>query len=181
MTLTHDSEPAAAGAACGDAFAHVYDRLRRLAARYLGGERFDHTLQATALVHEAYLRLAASQDPTASPADCFARAAQAMRRVLVDHARRRCAAKRGAGRARLSLVEECHPFADGDGFVVAVDDALRHLAALDRQQAAIVELRFFAGLTIEETAEVLGLSARSVNREWLIAKGWLHRALRSPE
>jgi RNA polymerase sigma factor (TIGR02999 family) len=162
-------------------FAVVYDRLRRLAARYLGGERSGHTLQATALVREAYLRLASQPDLPTRPGEVFGRAAHAMRRVLVDHARRRRAVKRGAGVRACRLEDADAVYADGDSFVVALDEALERLAAIDPEQARIVELRFFGGLTIEEASQALGISARSVNREWVIAKGWLHRELSAPE
>ncbi len=156
----------------------LYDELNRLARRYLRRERPDHTLQATALVHEAYLRLV---DQThlqwQSRAHFLSLAADAMRRILVDHARAHRAAKRGGDYFKLSLDEALHwPEARAVG-LVALDDALRSLAAFDPQKSRIVELRFFGGLTVEETAHVLGLSKPTVERGWHIAKMWLHREL----
>ena len=154
----------------------VYDELRRLAGQYLRGEADGHTLQPTALVHEAYLRLV---NQTAADwqnrAHFFAVAAQAMRHILVDHARGRRAAKRGGDRVKLPLDEARGIFLERDEYLLALDEALQKLAALDAQQSRIVELRFFAGLTLEETAEVLGISPKTVQRDWLMARGWLHR------
>jgi RNA polymerase sigma-70 factor (ECF subfamily) len=156
----------------------VYDELRRVAQNYLGQERPDHTLQATALVHEAYLRLV---DQTSvdwqDRAHFFGLASQMMRHILVDHARRHGASKRGGQAQRLTLVEAVS-FPERKGFdLVALDEALLSLARLDPQQSRIVEMRFFGGLTIEETATALSVSVATVNREWRLAKAWLLREL----
>jgi RNA polymerase sigma factor (TIGR02999 family) len=159
----------------------VYDELRRLAARYLNREAPGNTLQPTALVHEAYLQLARRLPGAALNRDEFLGfAANSMRRILVDHARRRGAEKRGGGWRRERVDDEL-PAEDRDEFVVALDRALDRLAAIDPQQGRLVELRFFGGLTIEETARVLGVSTRTIDREWLIAKGWLHREISGQE
>jgi RNA polymerase sigma factor (TIGR02999 family) len=156
----------------------VYDELRRLADHYLQQERPDHTLQATALVHEAYLRLV---DQTSiswqNRAHFFSVAAQVMRHILVDHARSHTAQKRGGGLTKLSLDEAVSFFEERDVNLVALDEALNELALLDPQQARIVELRFFGGLTIEEVAEVLKVTEGAVRYDWRIAKAWLHRTL----
>ena len=155
----------------------VYDDLRRLADRYFRDEPADLTLQPTALVHEVYMRLIGSSTPLEfkSRAQFFAVAAQAMRHLLIDHARRRRAARRGGGRARLSLEDVSEPAKDRDEYLVALDDALTDLDAVDRQLSRIIELRFFGGLTVEETAQVMGVSPITVKRRWRLAKGWLHR------
>jgi RNA polymerase sigma factor (TIGR02999 family) len=160
------------------AFALVYDELRRLAASALRYERPDHTLQPTALVHEAYLRLA--DDTTGrweSRSHFLAVAARAMRRILVDHARRHNAAKRGSGAALVAFDDLEHAAPAGTVDLVALDIALARLAALDARQARIVELRFFGGLSVEETAEVIGASARTVKRDWQFARAWLKREM----
>jgi RNA polymerase sigma factor (TIGR02999 family) len=158
----------------------VYDELRRLAHRYLQRERPDHTLQATALVHEAYLRLIDQrQAQWQNRAHFFGLAAQMMRRILIDHARQHHAAKRGGAEQKLSLDEAVWVSAERTTDLVALDDALTRLAVLDPQQSRIVELRFFGGLTIEETAEVLGVSPATVKRDWSMAKAWLYRELRT--
>lgn len=157
----------------------VYDELRKLAAGYMRKERADHTLQPTALVHEAYLRLIDQQRVDwNNRAHFFGIAAQMMRRVLVDHARRRQAGKRDAATWLLSFSEEVAK-ADRDPELLDFDRALERLAALDPRQAKIVELRFFGGLTVEETAEVAGISAATVKREWHTARAWLAREIRS--
>jgi RNA polymerase sigma factor (TIGR02999 family) len=166
-----------------EALAHllplVYDELRRLAQRYLQRERPDHTLQATALVHEAYLRLVDQrQAQWQNRAHFFGLAAQMMRRILVDHARRQHAAKRGGAEPKLSLDEAVWVSAAPAPDLTALDDALTRLAGLDPQHSRLVELRFFGGLTIEETAEVLGVSPATVKRDWSMAKAWLYRELR---
>jgi RNA polymerase sigma factor (TIGR02999 family) len=156
----------------------IYDELRRVAASQLRGERENHTLQATALVHEAYLRLLEQREVNwQNRAHFFSIAAEMMRRILVNYAVQRNAQKRGCGAARLSL-DEAVSFASEppqeSGFdLVALDDALKQLATVDPDAARIVELRFFGGLTIEETAEVLGVSESTVKREWKTAKAWL--------
>lgn len=154
----------------------VYGELRRLAGRYLRKERPDHTLQATALVHEAYIRLIDQKNVRwQNRAHFFGVAAQMIRRILVDHARSRHAAKRGAMAPKLSL-DEAIALPDKKEFdLVALDDALNSLAKIDPQQARIVELRFFTGLTVEETAEVLDISPATVKRDWVTAKAWLYR------
>lgn len=156
----------------------VYDQLRQLAGSYLRRERTDHTLQPTALVHEAYLRLVDQKNVDwRNRAQFFGLAAQMMRRILVNYAHDRHAGKRGGHAPRLSLDEAVSFFEERDVDLVALDDALDSLATLDPAQSRIVELRFFGGLTIDETAEVLGVSPATVKREWSMAKAWLHREL----
>ena len=163
----------------------VYGELRRLARRHLSRERSDHTLQSTALVHEAYLRLVDQRSVQwQNRAHFFGVAAQLIRRILIDHARARQAGKRGAGACLLSLDEALDAPAGGRQLdIVALDDALAQLAKIDPRQSRIVELRFFAGLTVQETAEVLSVSTPTVNREWNAANAWLFRELnrRGPE
>jgi RNA polymerase sigma factor (TIGR02999 family) len=154
----------------------VYSELRRLAGRYLRKERPDHTLQSTALVHEAFIRLVDQRDVKwQNRAHFFGVAAQMIRRILVDHARGRHASKRGSGAPKLSLDEALATPERKDLDLIALDDALNSLAKIDPQQARIVELRFFTGLTVEETAEVLGISPATVKRDWVTAKAWLYR------
>lgn len=156
----------------------VYDELRHIAGRYLRKERQDHTLQTTALVHEAYIRLIdQNQANWQNRAQFFGVAAQMMRRILVDHARGHQADKRGGGAAKLSLEEAIEIADQREVDLIALDDALTNLAALDEQQSRIVELRYFGGLTVEEVAEVLKLSPATIKREWSMAKAWLHREL----
>ncbi len=156
----------------------VYEELRRIARRHFRREPTDHTLQSTALVHEAYMRLV---DQTGvqwrNRAHFFGVAAEMMRRILVDHARHRKAIKRGAGAVKLSLDDAIGIGERRDLELVALDEALTALAALDPQQCRVVELRFFAGLSIEETAEVLGISPATVKRDWVTAKAWLLREM----
>jgi len=155
----------------------VYDELKVLAAGYLRAERADHTLQTTGLVHEAYLKLVDQRRTTwQNRAHFFGIAAQAMRRILVDHARRRRARKRDAGRP-VTLDDNLAGNSPDSEEVLAVDEALQRLAALDPRQARIVELRYFAGLGIEQTAEALEISPATVKRDWLSAKAWLQREL----
>lgn len=156
----------------------VYAELRRMAHYYLLQERSDHTLQSTALVHEAYARLVQQELPDwQNRAHFFGVAAHLMRQILVDYARNRAAAKRGAGAFRVTLGEaELRP-GQVDVDIVALDDALTSLAKLDPQQSRVIELRFFGGLSIEETAEALGISPSTVNRDWSTARVWLHREL----
>jgi RNA polymerase sigma factor (TIGR02999 family) len=166
--------------AAASLFALVYDELRRLAASALRRERPDHTLQATALVHEAYLRLADEPDARwENRAHFLAVAAQAMRRILVDHARGRNAQKRGGGDVRRSLdgLEGIVAAEGPEVDLLALDEALGRLAVFDPRQARVVELRFFGGLTVEETAAVTGLSDRTVKREWQMARAWLRREM----
>ena len=157
----------------------VYNHLHRLAARYMRDERHDHTLQATALVNEAYLRLV-PQEGTGwqDRAHFFAVAARLMRQILVEHARARQAAKRGGAVEKLSLDEALELSPARSRKLIELDHALESLGRLDPQQARVVELRFFGGLTVEETAEVLGISPRTVKRDWRVARLWLHRELR---
>ena len=156
----------------------VYAELRRLAGGYLRKERRDHTLQPTALVHEVYLRVI-DQDRVRwqNRAHFFAIASQLMRRILVDHARRRHSSKRGGRHAPVSLGEIPDWPAGRDVDMVAFDEALARLAILDPRQSRIIELRCFAGLTAEETAAVIGVSAPTIRREWAVAKAWLYREL----
>lgn len=164
--------------AAASLFSIVYEDLRRIAAGALRHERSDHTLQPTALVHEAYLRLA--EEPEGrweNRAHFLAVAARAMRRILVDHARGRNARKRGSGVARFSLEEVEAAAADEELDLVVLDQALARLSALDPRQGRIVELRFFGGLSVEETGIVVGASPRTVKRDWQIARAWLKREM----
>jgi len=164
--------------ALDELFPIVYTEVRKLARSYLRRERPDHTLQPTALVNEAYMRLVDQRHVDwQNRAHFFGIAAQVMRRVLVDHARMRQADKRGSGDRPVVLDEALALVAERTPDVVALDDALRALAELDPRQAQIVELRFFGGLSIEEAAEVIGLSPATVKREWSAARAWLRREL----
>src|ERR1700688_729640 len=160
----------------------VYNELRRQARRHLRGERPDHTLESAALVNEAYLRLV-RQGATRwqNRAHFFGVAAQLMRHILVDHARGRLAAKRGAGAPLLALDPRIALPQKREVDLVALDDALTKLAALDPQQSRLIELRFFGGLSIEETAVVLGISPATVKREWATARAWLQREMKQKE
>lgn len=155
----------------------VYDELRRLADRYLHRERADHTLQATALVHEAYLRLIDQRVSWANRAHFFGVAAEMMRRILIDHARSRQAAKRGSGGIKISLDDVLELTDERAADLIALDDALKALAEFDPQKARVVELRFFGGLSIEETAAVMGLGTATITRQWRLAKAWLYHEL----
>ncbi len=156
----------------------VYAELRRQASRYLRHESPGHTLQTTDLIHEAYLRLVDQKNPHwQNRAQFFGIAAQLMRRILVDHARARHRAKRGGQNIRVSLDEEVASAGSNEVELIDMDEALSRLAEIDIQQAKIVELRFFAGLNVEETAQVLGISPRTVKRSWRFAKAWLRREL----
>jgi RNA polymerase sigma factor (TIGR02999 family) len=158
----------------------VYAELRRIARIRLSAERSAHTLQPTALVHEAWLRLMQQHGAKwQNRSQFFAIAAQAMRRILVDHARRRHSHKRNAGEAPVTLdaVEELVASPVPDEEMLALDSALEQLTALDQRQARVVELRFFGGLSIDETAQVLDLSATTVKREWTTARAWLYREI----
>jgi RNA polymerase sigma factor (TIGR02999 family) len=153
----------------------VYDELRQVADRYLRRERPDHTLQPTALVHEAYLRLVEqTKVPCQNRAHFFGIAAHVMRQILVNHALSHRTAKRGGGAPTIPLDDAAGFSQEQDLDLLALDEALARLARLDPQQSRIVELRFFGGLTIEETADALGISAATVKREWTAAKAWLH-------
>jgi len=158
----------------------VYDELRRLASAYLRRERSNHTLQSTALVHEAFMRLVNQQEVQwRNRAHFFAIAAQMIRRILVDYARAQNTEKRGSGSVKLELDEAmAAPLESGfDLDLLALNDALNQLSHLDARQSRIVELRFFAGLSIEETAEVMKLSPASIKREWKTARAWLFREM----
>jgi len=158
----------------------LYSELRRLASYYLRRERGNHTLQATALVHEAYLRLVDQKDARWENREQFMSvASQLMRRILVDYSRGHNAAKRGGEAGKVYLEESAIVVKGRAAEVVALDDALTRLAEVDSQQARMVELRFFGGLNIEETASVLGTSAATVKRNWSVAKAWLAREMRS--
>jgi RNA polymerase sigma factor (TIGR02999 family) len=154
----------------------VYEELRKLAASALRDERSDHTLQPTALVHEAYLRMLGEASVSwESRAHFFGFAAHVMRNVLVDHARARRRAKRGGGAVHVAFDEALGIAQVRDAEIVALDEALSTLSTFDETKARVVELRYFGGLTIEETAEVLGVSPATVKREWTVARAWLHR------
>jgi RNA polymerase sigma-70 factor (ECF subfamily) len=156
----------------------IYDELRRLAGAYMRRERPDHTLQPTALVHEAYLRLVDQRRVNwTNRAQFVGMAAVMMRRILVNHARDRAAAKRGANAAVISLADAEAPAAVPDLDVVALHDALDRLAAIDARKSRIVELKFFGGLTTAEIGEVLNLSHATVEREWSFARAWLYEAV----
>ena len=158
----------------------VYDELRRLAHYHLNRERPDHTLQSTALVNEAYLRLAGQDLRIQNRAHFFAIASQLMRQILVDYARRHRAGKRGSGTCMLTLDQRVVFPQTRSVDVLALDEALIGLAKLDQQQSRIVELRFFGGLSIDETSSVLGISPATVKRDWATARVWLHREISGP-
>jgi RNA polymerase sigma factor (TIGR02999 family) len=160
----------------------VYEELRALASGYLRDQRSGHTLQPTALVHEAYLRLIKlDQVEAATRAQFFRLAAQAMRSILVDHARGRKAVKRGYGRQRLPLDDVITLLETSASHLVALHEALEKLGQIDRDLARLVELKFFGGLTAAETAHILGVTTRTVEREWRTAKAWLRRQLRAEQ
>ena len=165
--------PPAEEAETGALLEAVYDELRRLAGAYLARERSDHTLQPTALVHEAYAKLASQETPWANRAHFMGIAAQAMRRILVDHARGKHRAKRGGGWQRVeldvALAEDPSQTLD----LLALDEALSELAILSPREAQVVELRYFGGLDVVEVAEVLDVSSRTVKRAWRFARAWL--------
>lgn len=157
----------------------VYDELHRRASHYMRGERADHTLQPTALVHETYLKLVEQREPNfKNRAHFFAVAAHLMRRILIDHARSRLRSKRGGGLTTVPIEDAVGICTDTPGGLIAVDDALRRLATFDPRQEQIVEMRFFGGLHADEIAEVLGISTRTVEREWTMARAWLYTQLR---
>lgn len=176
--------PPAAGSERDRLLGLVYDELRGLAGYYLRGERSDHTLRPTELVHEAYLRIAkrtaAGPEGPEGPERFFAAAAIAMRRVLVDHARRRGAAKRGGGVTAVPFDEVGELSVEHDGLLIALDDALLRLAPVEPELSQVVELRFFGGLTVDETARVMGISPKTVQRKWTLARSWLHREITRP-
>jgi RNA polymerase sigma factor (TIGR02999 family) len=167
------------GSALDRLFPIVCDELRRIAHRQLAAERTGHTLGTTALVHETYLRLV--DQPRVDWADrmhFFAIASRAMRRVLVDYSRKHLAVKRGGRNAQVSLDDAMTVADDRADVLVALDEGLTRLAEVDERLSRVVECRFFGGLTEDETAEVLGITARTVRRDWVKAKGWLYQALR---
>ncbi|HYZ83088.1 MAG TPA: sigma-70 family RNA polymerase sigma factor [Bryobacteraceae bacterium] len=159
----------------------LYDELRRLADSYLRRERDDHTLQPTALVHEAYVKLA---DQTKlewqNRAHFFGIAAQVMRHILVDHSRKHNAEKRGAGMPKVPIEEGLMVSKQQSSDIVALDDALKALSVIDERKSKIIELRYFGGLTVEEMAEVLGISVATIGRELRMAQAWLHREMTAP-
>jgi RNA polymerase sigma factor (TIGR02999 family) len=167
------SQPESADSAA----AAVYQELRRLAAAYMRRERPGQTLQATALVHEAYLRLAGAGTPWTDRNHFIGIAARSMRQILVDRARARGAQKRWAGIDRVSLTESLVRARDEDDMLPALDEALARLERLDPEQARIVDLRYFAGLSIEETADALHMSPATLKRRWAMARAWLFREL----
>ena len=156
----------------------IYQELKQLARGYLRGERSDHTLQPTALIHEAYIRLADQSLPQwQNRTHFYGIAARVMRQILVDHARRHHASKRGSDQQRVPLEEAIVFTEDRAADVVALDDALKELATFDERKCRVIELRFFGGLSLEETAEALGISVATVGRELRLASAWLHRQM----
>lgn len=177
-----DSDPRPPGdaGALDACFPLVYDELRRLAGRYLRAEGEGHTLQPTALVHEAYLRLVGQRNVDwRNGAQFLGVAAEMMRRILVNHAVARRTAKRGGDAPRVALDETLRVLEADDVDLLALDGALEVLATVDARASRVVELRFFGGLGIEETAEVLGVSPATVKRDWSVARAWLRRELRA--
>lgn len=161
-----------------DAFGPIYGELRALAAKYLSGERRGHTLQPTALVNEAFVKMARGQVGADIDRNrFFAMAARAMRQVLVDHARRHQAQKRGDARRKVTLHDDLLDTGDAEIDALQLHEALEQLAALDARMVQIVELRFFGGLNVDEIAAVLGVSDRTVDRDWVVARAWLLRNL----
>ena len=157
----------------------IYEELRKMARRYMSQQNPGHTLQTTALIHEAYLRMVKQKEKHfQNRAHFFGVAAQAMRHILVDYARSRHTAKRGGGARPISLEEAALVSPERAGELVAFDDALKELETLSKRQSRVVELRYFGGLSVEETATVLEVSPETVMRDWNMAKTWLHRALR---
>jgi RNA polymerase sigma-70 factor (ECF subfamily) len=178
MSVVSESSPLSA-ATLDELMPLVFDELRRLARRQLAREHQGQTLQTTDLVHEAYLRLAGHTGVTAhGRAYFYAAAARAMRNVLVDAARKRCAMKRGAGAPVLSLHEDQAPADTYGAELVELDEALERLALRHPRPARTVECRFFGGMSVEDTATALGVSARTVKSDWALARAWLHDALR---
>jgi len=158
----------------------VYEELRRLAVHYMQQQRPDHTLQATALMHEAYLRLVNQPAQTwQNRAHFIGVAAQLMRNILVDYARSRQTAKRGQAPRKVPLDDVLLFSEERSAELVAIDEALTRLARVDARQSRIVELRFFGGLTVEETAEALGVSPKTVKRDWNVARAWLYREIKN--
>jgi RNA polymerase sigma factor (TIGR02999 family) len=160
----------------------LYDELRRLAGSFLRRERSDHTLQPTALVHEAYMRLLGHENVDwHNRHHFFGAAAQLMRRILVDHARGHLAEKRGSGQVKVALTEAIVMSQQQPADLLTLDESLTRLAAMDPQQARVVELRVFAGLSVVQTAQALGISPATVKRDWSVAKAWLTREIREHE
>jgi RNA polymerase sigma factor (TIGR02999 family) len=157
----------------------VYEELRRLAAARMASESLGHTLQPTALVHEAWLRLAGSDNRWNDRTHFFAAAAEAMRRILVDNARRKQAQRRGAGKQRVDLSDNFIASAPPDDQLLAVNDALDKFTAQDEQKAELVKLRYFIGMTIEETAQALDISEATAKRHWAYARAWLAREIKA--
>lgn len=157
----------------------VYGEFKKLAGSFMSRERSGHTLQATALVHEAYIKLVGQKNVEwQGRSHFFAVGAEAMRRILVDHARKKGRVKRGSGQANVELKEDLAGISpDVDEDVLAVDDALTKLAKINERQAKIIELRFFGGMNVQECAEALGVSKRTVEGDWSMAKAWLRREL----
>ena len=167
-------------AALDDVIRAVYQELRQMADRYLRKERSEHTLQPTALVHEAYLRLIdQTQVSWQNRAHFFGVAAQMMRRILIDHAKTKHREKRGGAMTRLPLDEALDLSQGRDSDLVALDNALKILANIDERKSRVVELRFFGGLSVEETADVLQISPQTVLRDWKLAKAWLYQEINS--
>ena len=156
----------------------VYNELRRLAGHYMKSERQDHTLQATALVNEVYIRLVDMDVPWQDRTHFFAVAARLLRRILVDHAKSHRRAKRAGGQVRLALDDVLLPSSEPDKEIIALDDALKSFAAIDERKSRLVELHFFGGLTYDEMAEAMGISEATVHRELRLAKAWLYHELR---
>lgn len=177
VTMLLREASAGAADAPGRLLELIYDDLRRLAGAYMKNERSDHTLQATALVHEAFIRLVDWENVTwQNRAHFFAVAAEVMRKILIDHARKRSANKRGG--TKLAL-DDAVSYSDEKEFdILALEDALQSLERIDRRKAKIVELRFFGGLSIEETAHVLDVSITTVKREWTFSRAWFQRELK---
>ncbi len=156
----------------------VYDQLRKIAQKRISEEHPGHTLQATALVHEAYLRLVGDQDPGwANRAHFFKAAADAMRRILIDHARKRGRIKRGGDQKRVTISVADLAYTENPEEILALDEAIQRLESQDPEMAEVVRLRFYAGLSVEETANALGVSRTTVKRDWSVAKVWLYRQL----
>jgi RNA polymerase sigma factor (TIGR02999 family) len=160
----------------------IYDDMRRLAVSHMGGEREDHTLQPTALVHEAYMKLVDQRSTNWNDRlHFFSVASRIIRRILIDHARERLAEKRGGGGKRLCLEGQELVWSDRGVDLIALDEALGELGRIDEQQARIVELRFFGGCSVPEVAELMGIGRRTVDRDWQAARAWLFCRLEDPD
>ena len=159
---------------------HVYNELRKISSKYLHDEYRNHTLQTTELVHEAYIKLIGDQNISwQNRAHFFGIVAQSMRQILVDHARKRKSIKRGEGKGNISLDDVFEISETNDEQIIALDEALKKLESVEERSSKLVELRYFSGLTIEETAEVLNISPATVKRDWNFAKAWLYREISS--